>query len=330
MRKSILSALALLLIGPTVDIVAVEAKKRGVDVTSGEISADSLLQEADAAFKAQHHSTALEQYQEALKAARNEFNNSIEVEALAQIARTYLVLGNREEGWLSLTDAEAKATDSDPMGWSRYLSVKGRYQWKDGDLKAAAKTFDAMYTYCNVNALWGRAVDAANMLSIVLETPEEQIEWSQRGIRAAEAGGEESWLGPLWNNLAVVYYETKKYDSAVQGFLKAREYHWRFSGELAKLFADYHLGMAYRAAGDLAEAQKWLRPTLAWAERLENHSIMGQALEDLGEIEIANGNQTTGLKMLRRARDEYQLEEFDKAWPEIWEAINKRIRELGG
>ncbi|MDH4035718.1 MAG: tetratricopeptide repeat protein, partial [candidate division Zixibacteria bacterium] len=160
------------------------------------------------------------------------------------------------------------------------------------------------------------------------ETPEEQIKWGRRGIEAAEEGDQERWLGPLWNNLAGTYYDQKQFDSALECYTKAREYHWRFSGETGKLFADYHVGMTHRLLGNFEEAGQWLRPVLAWAERLENHSAIGQACEDLGEAAIGLGNKAEGLKLLKRARDEYKTEGYDSSWTEVWEHINKRIAEV--
>jgi len=309
---------------------AIEVKQKGANVATSNILADSLLRQADETFQSSDYKAALERYQATVDKARDEFNHSIEVEALSQVARMHLILGEKEEGRKWLEQAGAKVTDSDPMGWSRYLGVRGRFEWKDNDLETARKTFNEMYEYCNANALWGRAVDAAHMIAIVAEKPEEQIEWGRRGIEAAEAGNVESWLGPLWNNLAGTYYDIKQYDSALECYLKAREYHWRHSGEIGKLIADYHVGMTYRLLGNYNEAGKWLRPVLAWAERIENHSIIGQACQDLGEIEIAQGRKTGGLELLKRARSEYKLEGLDKTWPEVWKQINMSIRELEG
>ena len=293
-------------------------------------AADSLLQQADSTFQGRGYQAALEQYTETFEQARREFNPSVEVEAAAQIARMNLLLEHVEVGRQWLDTAAEKATDSDPMGWSRYLGVKGRFEWKDNELKTARETFDQMYDYCTTNALWGRAVDAAHMIAIVAESPEDQIEWNRRGIEAAEKTENEKWLGPLWNNLAGTYFDLKQYDSALTCYLKAREYHWRYSGEYAKLFADYHVGMTYRLLGNFDEAGKWLRPVLAWAERIDNHGAIGQACEDLGEIEIARGNKSGGLKLLERARSEYKKEGYDHSWPEIWSNINGRIADLGG
>ncbi len=307
---------------------AVEIQRKGATVSADEYTADSLLEIADEIFQAQEIDSALNQYQRARERAVAEYNNSVEVEALAQIARMNLILGNKTEGQAALDEAAAKTSENDPMGWSRYLSVRGRYEWKADDLVAARKTFDDLYTFCVVNALDARAIDAANMMSIVSETTDEQMRWSRLGIEAAEKSGQERWLGPLWNNLAGIYYDNKQFDSALDCYQRAREYHWRFSSETAKLFADYHIGMVYRNLGEFEEAQKWLRPVLAWAERLENHSAIAQACEDLGEIDVFNGQKPEGLRYLKRARDEYKKAGYDSSMTDIWNGINKRITDL--
>jgi len=292
-------------------------------------NADSLLAEADSLFQQQDYENALARYTQALESGRKEFNRPVETEALAQMARVNIATSNLDEARKWLAEAVKRASSNDPLGWSRYLSVKGRLEWKDNDLKKARTTFDEMYVYCNTNALWSRAVDACNMLAIVADIPEEQIEWSKRGIKTAEAGGSEHWLGPLWNNLGAVYYDSKQFDLALDAFLRARDYHWQYSNETAKLFADYHVGMAYRAVGQVDKAGQWLRPVLAWAERLENHSAIAQACEDLGEIAISAGKKSDGLALLKRARDEYKTAGFDQSSPEIWANINNRLKALG-
>ncbi len=310
----------------TANLNAVEIQTKGSQMANSVKSANEMLEIADTLFKKSDWDSANKGYQATLKFALSEFNRSVEVEALSQLARIRLKMNQKEEGRKFLKQAGDKASDSDPMGYSRYLGVRGRYEWLDNDLVSARKTFDEMYIYCNTNGLWSRTVDAAHMVAIVAESPEEQIEWGRRGIEAAEAGDVEEWLGPLWNNLAGTYYDQKQFDSALECYIKAREYHWKYSGEIAKLYADYHVGMASRLAGHPEEAKKWLRPVLAWAERLGNHSAIGQTCEDLGEIEISKGNKAKGLSLLKRARDEYKLEGFDKSWKEVWDGINARIK----
>lgn len=308
----------------------IDIRKKGETMSSQEISADSLLKQADTLFQKKKYGDALDFYKNVVDTAREEFNYSVETEALAQVARCLLIAGKTAEGREYLAKAEARATITDQMGWSRYLSVKGRFEWKSDSLAAARETFTEMYNYCEENSLWGRMIDAANMMAIVSDQFDEQVGWSRKGIDAAEAGGEEHWLGPLWNNLGGTYYDNKQFDSALECYLKAREYHWRFSDETAKLFADYHVGMSYRMVGKFTEAKSWLRPVLAWAERIENHSAIAQALHDLGEIDIIEGHKEAGLKELIRARDEYKQAGYETAAPDIWKTINDRIAELGG
>lgn len=311
----------------TSEALAVEKRDREIQVTD-EKSADQRLKEADQLFQERNYETALEHYREAAKSAGREFNYSVEVEALSQVARMNLLLGDKNEGKKVLAQVAGKARESDPYGWSRFLGVRGRFEWQDNDLKVSFATFDQMYDYCGVNSLWGRAVDAAHMMAIVAENPEQQIKWGRKGLEIAEANDVESWLGPLWNNLAGTYYDMKNFDSTLQCYIKAREYHWRHSGEVAKLFADYHVGMAYRLTGGYEKAGQWLRPVLAWAERLQNHSAIGQACEDLGEVALATGKTDDGKKLFQRAKSEYDKAGFEKSWPEIYNNVNKQLAEL--
>lgn len=310
---------------PAIDIV-----KKGDSVSATELSADALLGQADSLFKSRQYPEAEAAYHVALDTAAEEFNFSIEAEALSQLARCCLTTGRKTDGRAYLEKAAQKANISDPMGWSRYLSVKGRFQWKDDSLPSARETFTDMFNFCRENGLWGRMIDASNMMVIVSDKLEDQVAWSEKGIDAAEAGGEEQWLGPLWNNLAGSYFDAKRYDSALECYLKARDYHWRFSDESSKLFADYHIGMNYRFLGKYEDAKKWLRPVLAWAERLVHHSATGQALQDLGEIDIAEEKVPSGVEMLKRARQEYEAAGYKNSMPEVLDSLDERISQLGG
>ena len=297
-------------------------------MTENNKNSGDLLKTADSVFQERDYDRALPLYDKTYQKAREEFNKPVEVEALSQMARLSLIAGNVETGQDFLGQARERASDSEPLGWSRFLGVEGRFEWKAGNLKTAHNTFEQMFEFCIQHSLWGRAVDAAHMVAIVAEKIEDQIQWTHKGIEMAEAHGAPQWLGPLWNNLGGIYHDNKQFDSALSCYLKARIYHWQYSGETSKLFADYHVGMTYRLTGQFDEAAKWLRPVLAWAERIANHSAIGQCCEDLGEIEIAQGNKSAGLELFKRAREEFRIEQFDKALPHVWENINKRIAEV--
>jgi hypothetical protein len=297
-------------------------------MNKSEQTPDELLKTADLTFQEREIEQALVQYQAAYQTAIEEFNRPVEVESLAQIARMLLILGRIEDGRKYLDDAAARVESEDIMGWSRYMGVKGRFEWKTDQLSTARFTFAEMYEFCTSNELWSRAIDAANMMAIVSEDTASQVHWCKRGIELAENSGVESWLGPLWNNLATTYFDQKNYPDALEAFLKARDFHWHYSHETAKLVADYHVGMTYRFLGEYAQARKWLRPVLSWAERIENHNVIAQALEDLGECDVAEGQKARGLDLLMRARDEYELDGARRNSPDVWKAIGARIEKL--
>lgn len=325
MKKFIMSVCVLLVI---FGIHTKAEDSEGGRVSNNQNSAD-ILAEADQLFKKNDLNEALTKYEAALAQAISEFNRSVETEALAQIARSMLKLNRKDEGRGKLAEAGKRAEETDKMGYSRYLGVKGRFEWQDNDLPAARETFSAMYDYCQANQLWGRMIDACNLMSIVVETPKDQIDWINKGIDAAESSDNEAMLAVLYNNLGATFYDGKNYEQALEAYKKSREYHWRFSGETAKLFADYHVGMTLRLLGKYEDAGQWLRPVLAWAERLGHNSATGQACEDLGEIALIAGEKETAKKYFNRARDEYQKAGFDKSWPEIWENINSRLEAVG-
>ncbi|MCM2271214.1 MAG: tetratricopeptide repeat protein [candidate division Zixibacteria bacterium] len=317
----------IILLWPAI-LAAADPASKGAKMETTPQSAADLLELADSSFQQREIAKSFEQYKLAAEAARAEFNRPIEVEALAQMARTFLTQGKGDEGKPYLAEAASKADDSDALGWSRFLGVKGRFEWKANDLATARRTFEEYYNYCALHNLQSRAIDAANMNGIVAETPEQAIEWTKRGIEIAESCEAEGQLGPLWNNLGGIHYDLKQYDQALECYLKARDFHWRFSGETAKLFADYHVGMAYRLTGQTEKAKQWLRPVLSWAERIGNHSAMAQACDDLGEIEREAGNKAEALKLLTQAREHFKADAYPEHSPAIWRSITERVERL--
>lgn len=300
------------------------------------------LQKGDDLFSNRKLDEALESYIEAADAATDEKNNSNLVEAYSQVARCYLSTKRKEEGREWLARAAEVATDQEPEGWSRYLGVRGRYEWKDAAAEAkavspeapkAAGTFKEMYNFCMANDLFNRAVDAANMMTITGEM-EERVEWGIRGIEAAEKGNLESWLAPLWNNLGWNYNDLERYEESLEALKKAREYHYKKENDLAKLIADWSVGHAYRMAAQLDSASTWMNGVYDWAvkrydqdSKPENAEWVGFSYRELGDIALAQGDRKTALDHLKIAK-EYLMEagmpEWDaKGFKELSEEIEK-------
>jgi tetratricopeptide (TPR) repeat protein len=293
-----------------------------------------LLAEGDDLFNARNYAEATEKYLQAVPAAEEEGQEVTLVEALSQAARGYLAQGKKEEGRPWLKRAEAAASDKEPKGWSRYVGVKGRFEWKDDKLQEATATFTDMYDYCLGHKLHGRAVDAAHMVAITAGH-EEQLVWAKKGIEAAEAGKLDGWLGPLWNNLGWTYDEMGRHQESLEALTKAREYHWKVGDEHAKLVADWSVGHAHRKLGQFDLALKWLEPTLEWAERRsaadrnpDTAEWVGHSCNELGEIAIAQGELEKGLEYLKRGRDELAVAKMPEWDPEGFKKLGDRIAEI--
>lgn len=266
------------------------------------MSSIELLKSADSVFSSGNYEKSRELFIMALDTAQKEGIVSNAVEANAMIARCYLIAGNPETGLAYLKAAQDEARIEMPSGWSRYLGVKGRFEWKQNDLTKATGTFIEMYEYCRENGLTERAMDAAHMVAIT-GTSEQQIEWGKKGIEEAAANNITSWLGPLWNNLAATYEDQKRYPEALEAYLQAREYHWRHGTEQNKLIADWAVGHAYLLNGNYDMAGQWLRPVLAWAERVDNTEFAGYAYRDLGEVSLKMDDKRAALECFLKAQE---------------------------
>jgi tetratricopeptide (TPR) repeat protein len=329
MRRS--SVMVLPAIALVIAIAAVGCD-RGTTVESG--MADRLAR-ADEVFKSREYEEAGKLYQALAGEADAAGDVSTYVEASAMRARSYLIREEGEKGRPWLEKAAARANAADPLGWSRYLGVRGRFEWRDGDNETATRTFLEMFDYCQKHELWERAVDAAHMIAITGD-PGEKFEWATRGIEMAEKGEMTGWLGPLWNNLGWDYVDAGRYEEALDALVKARWYHYQGAGELPKLIADYSVAHVTRLAGRLDEAEAGMRAVFDWAERLNGEDNpdalewMGFSRWDLGEIAVSRGDVPAGLAMMEEAVVELEAAGMPRWDAEGWKEKQDRIAEIKG
>lgn len=304
-----------------------------VENAPAERTSDTRLAEADQAFRNRQYEEAGVAYEALAEAALATGDTTTYVEACAMRARSYLIRDRADEGRPWLDRAIALADTSMPPGWSRCLGVRGRFEWKDGDLETATGTFLEMFDFCGKHGLHERAVDAAHMMALTGD-PTQKYEWAMRGIEMAERGGMMGWLGPLWNNLGWDYVEAGRYDEARAALEKAREYHYAGTSELPKLIADYSVAHVLRLEGRLDESEAAMRAVFDWASRLKDEGSsdalewMGLSRWELAEIAVSRGETGLALGMLSEALGE--LEEAGMpSWDETgWQSRKARVEEL--
>ena len=274
-----------------------------------------ILTQADSVFKTRQYDEAATLYLRTLKAAEDEGDIDVQTESMAQIARVFLINNNLDSGRIWLEKASAIADSNNALGWSRYMGVKGRLLWQEDKKPEATQLFMEQYEYCSKHNLYERAIDAAHMVAITGDH-EQQIEWGKKGIKEAEEGQIIGWLGPLWNNLGATYEEMHKYDSSLEAYLKAREYHYQTGTESNKMIADWAVGHAYLNLKDYGKAREWLTPLVDWCQRLGDKEFLGLTYRDLGETYYNENRCDKALRNLEMAESllrEVGMPEWDTA-----------------
>ncbi len=250
-------------------------------------------------------------------------------------ARSFLIREEGEKGRPWLERARERANATDPLGWSRYLGVRGRFERKDDDNATATLTFREMFDFCERHELWERAVDAAHMVALT-GNPEEKFEWAAKGIEMAERGEMTEWLGPLWNNLGWDYVDAERYEEARDALVKAREYHYTGKNELPKLIADYSVAHVTRLMGELDRAEEDMKAVFDWAERLHGEAHpdaaewMGFSRWELGEVAVARGDRTAGLVLMEEGLGELETAGMPRWSADGWKEKQDRLAELRG
>jgi tetratricopeptide (TPR) repeat protein len=298
--------------------------------------AAGLLDEGDKLFSQRAYDEARAKYATAVEEATGPAGNSTLTEAEAQIARCYGIQGKFEEGRPWLAKAKSHATDKEPRGWSRYLGVRGRFEWQDEKNNEKAKaTFIEMYDYCKKHELFSRELDAAHMVAIVAP-PAEQVEWALKAVEAAEKGNETGWLAVLWNNLGWTYEERGSFDKMLDALIKAREYHYEVGNEQSKMIADFGVGRAYWRNNDNAKAREWIEGAFEKArqqhaadpENTEKGEWVGWGHIYLADILDSEGKKAEALEQYKAGRPYIVAAGIENWWPEQLQKLDDKIAEL--
>jgi tetratricopeptide (TPR) repeat protein len=300
-------------------------------------SAVELLAQADQLFRGRRYADAGPVYERAAERAAAEGDGSVQAEALAQVARMASLTvegpGRLEEARRWLERAAQVASDEQPLGWTRYLGVRGILEREEGHAEQALATFTEMHDYARARDLPRRAIDAAHHAAIVAPT-EDQVTWAERGIAAAEELGDEGWLAVLWNNLGSTHEDRGDWTAAADAYERARDYHHRGGGERQRLIADWAVGRASLRAGRAERAAELLPDVLQRARAAheaqpdaETAEWVGWALAAHGEMLVGRGEAAAGLEQLREGRALLITAGIEDWWPDGLADLDRVIAE---
>lgn len=304
-RRSSLGALLVLLFGALLPACAGGEMRRDFDPATVGPSLE-LLQLGDGLFKQGKYLEAKRMYARAVNA--NGPDHAY-VEACAQVARMESLTGDLDQGrpWLEL--ALLRARQGEPRGWSRLQLVIGIFERESGERAAAVERFEGLYRYCLKHELYERAIDVAHHVVLASDDLEHQMEWSQKGIEAAEAGGLQGWLAVLWNNKGAALEDQGRWEDALVAYETARGYHRQTGNPQRILIADWAVSRALRMTGRTSEARALSEATHATArERYaqepgqKNAEWVGYTRWELAELDALAGEREEAVDGLRAAR----------------------------
>lgn len=262
------------------------------------------------------------------------------VEACAQVARMESLQGNLQEGrpWLEL--GMTRASRKEPLGWSRMQMVLGIFEREAGDRAAAVKRFQELYAYDLKHELYDRAIDVAHHVVLASDDFEQQMEWTQRGIEAAEQGGLQGWLAVLWNNKGAACEDQGRWEDAYIAYTKARDYHYEVGDKRRMLIADWALARAERRSGRVDEGRE--RSEDAYARAVERYGAepspqnaewVGYLRWELAEHDALADQSVAAADGLREARAKL-VEAGIESWGDFGQTelarLDARLEELAG
>jgi tetratricopeptide (TPR) repeat protein len=173
---------------------------------------------------------------------------------------------------------------------------------------------------CHQTRLYDRAVDAAQEVVVTSADAQEQLDWSQRGIDAAEAGGLFEWLAQVWGRKGNDLRSEARWEEALVAFRTAKEYYLKADSDRRYLVTDWEIARALRRSGDLTQARELSESNLAHAKEQQddkpsprNLRLEAYCLWEIAELNHRSGEDSEPLFV--RAREMLVVAGFETMKP---------------
>jgi tetratricopeptide (TPR) repeat protein len=207
-----------------------------------------------------------------------------------------------------------------------------------GDYTAARPLFQYSFELSAVHHFDDHTCNAAHMVALVAQTPEEKIQWNLRAITLAEqteSSRARRWLGSLYHNLGQAYIEAKQYEKALAFCEKALSLREQEGYAPNVRTARWAMARALRFLNRLDEAFPILLDLIkTYDAMVETHTLdipsemvpalRGLVYEELAEIHATKTKEYAKLACEDLSKDEW----FKKLEPRRWERL-KELQENG-
>lgn len=259
---------------------------------------------------------------------------SYHLQLLTQIGRTLSLQDKFDDAYQILKEVSSQLTDETKVAKVRYLLELGRTQNTEKKGELANKTFQDAFATADKVGEWGYAVDALHMIAITynygkLESAQEKLKWEAKAIAYAESKDSvnaKKWLGSLYFNTGWSYHDLKRYQEALDTFIKAAELDKTNKSPDWILLDDRRtVAQMKRLVGKTEEA--FSEQILLEKENIEKLGKPdGFVFEELGELYLIKKDEAKSKEYFAKA---YPLIKDQLKEPKYEDRL-KRIKKLGG
>jgi tetratricopeptide (TPR) repeat protein len=267
-----------------------------------------------------------------LPAAEAGPDRSYHAQLLTQIARTYGLRAKFSEAHDLLNAADALIASAEAGGADmqlarlRSLLERGRTLNSSGTPAAAVPLFIDAFNLGMAIGNDDLAIDGIHMVAIA-GTPEQQMEWSAKGIEAARASSDERaprWEGALLQNLGWTYHNLGRFDEALSTWQQHVDWRLANAGPVTQRIAKWLVARCLRSMGRFEESLAKQRELLAEFEVAGEQD--GYVFEELGECLLCLGRADEAAPQFAKA---WELLSKDESLAATAGERLKRMKELG-
>ena len=267
------------------------------------------------------------EFEKLLPAAKESGNQSYLLQLQTQIARTLGLETKFDEAHALLDTVEKNLTDDLPVARIRYLLERGRTYRSSDHVDESKPLFEEAYELAKKEGEDFYAIDAAHMIALVVDTPEDKLKWNMTGVDIAENTSDpraHSWLGSLYNNIGWGYHDEGQYEKALDIFEKALKFRQEQGKQQGINIAEWCVARTLRSLGKNDEALKMQLELLDKYKQTAAND--GYVYEELGELYLIKGNSAESEKYFALAYGELSKD----VWLQRNEAERlERLKRLG-